>query len=258
VLAKGRAYDLVKAYEKEPHVEFANCKKDEDFRRFVLRWGPLRVSDDVLMTGLGREPIRYYQADSRMLRAMLGIMGACRGRKDLRAPLVEFFKAQINHFPLLDSSIRKTFSELVALEEISAVCRHELVRDPIKWATEASIAEIQKVLASCIERWCHAPSRWGLRVQETKTGLEIKPSFELHSLIDALRWMIFYDEWNHRPPTLCSECPRIFRPDTAHERKFCSPECAHRAANRAWRRKDLKERAIRRRKGGTNVTRKTR
>jgi hypothetical protein len=81
----------------------------------------------------------------------------------------------------------------------------------------------------------------------------------LHSLWDALRWMLFFDEWNDRPPMVCQECPKIFRPSSAHKMKYCSPECAHRATNRAWRRKDLSKKKVKREStGGTDVSRKTR
>ncbi len=257
-LAEGRAYDLVGAYAKEPHIKFMNCDKDVDFERFVSAWGPLLLFPETLERGWAVVQLRDYRARRDLLRAVTRIMSACKGLQDKRESLVEFFTAIVNM--VAPGLTREVMKEAVSLDLISEpLFSLQQKGDPLKWVESASAADIRKVLASCVEDWFRSPSRWGFRVQPQGKVFEIRPSFELNSLWDAMRWMLFFDEWNHRPPVLCAECPTIFRPTTAHERKFCSPECAHRAANRDWRRKDLhKERVNRKRKGDSNVTHKTR
>jgi hypothetical protein len=257
-LAKGRAYDLVEAYAKEPHIKFMNCDKDTDFEQFVREWGPLLLSLESLKRGWAVEQLRDYRAHSNFLRAVSRIMGACKGLQDERESLGEFLTAAVNMVAL--GPTREAMKKAVSLDLISEpLASLQQTGDPLKWANSASAGDIRKVLASCVEDWFRSPSRWGFRLQSRGRVFEIKPSFELKSLWDGLRWMLFFDEWNDHPPILCQECTTVFRPQTAHERKFCSPECAHRAANREWRRKDLHKQKLNRKwKGDTDVTRKTR
>jgi hypothetical protein len=256
-LARGRAYDLVAAYGDEPHVKLANCKDDADFREFVLRFGPLHLTEANVTNGFGVVPLRDYQAGSRFLRAIMRIMDACKKPQDPRAALAEFFAALTNNVP--PGPLQEDLKLDIALSVITPLCGSIKTGDPVEWAQGATASDIRKALASCVEDWFRFPNHWGFRVQPRGKVFEIRPSFALHSLWDGLRWMLFFDEWNHRPPVLCQECPTIFRPQTAHKKKFCSPECAHRAANRDWRRKDLRKQKVnRKQKGDNDVTHKTR
>lgn len=251
------AYDIVRAYQKEPHIEFLNCQSAEDFCRFLRRWGPLLVSPEQLDRGWATARLRSYEAVARFLRTMLKMMDACRRGKGERESLIEFIAAFVEYDD--DPELQCLLREDLTLYLGERGGGPPPNADPAEWAREAGAPEVRKALALLVETWFRAPNRWGLRVsQTTKGGVEIKPSFELYTLLDGLRWMIFYDEWNRRSPTLCAECPTIFRPSSMHEKIFCSPECAHRSANRRWRRKDLKGQTRRRRKGGANVTRKAR
>jgi hypothetical protein len=255
--ANARAYDLVGAYSKSPHIIFMNCDKDDDFQRFVSAWGPLLWFPEDLKRGWSLVPLRDYRARRDLLRAVTKIMSACKGFQDERESLGEFITAILNM--VSPGPTQELMKEAVSLDLIPSLPSLQQKGDPIKWAESASAADIRRVLASCVQDWFRSPSSWGFRVQARGKGFEIKPSFELHSLWDAMRWMLFFDEWNRRPPILCQECPKIFRPTTAHTMKFCSPTCAHRATNRVWRQKDLrKKRLDGKRKGGKSGTRKTR
>jgi hypothetical protein len=46
----------------------------------------------------------------------------------------------------------------------------------------------------------------------------------------ALTWMMWFDEWNTNPPTVCPACHKVFRPLSLHKMKYCSYPCAHRIA----------------------------
>jgi hypothetical protein len=251
-LAKGRAYDLVDAYTYAPHIEFANC---DDFQSFLLAWGPLLHTESKLDWRVVQ--VSQYQACKGFLRAMMRMISACKGLQDQRESLIDFLTAEVN---MVESgTTRNLLKQAISIDLVSDLSLPTQIIDPFEWARSASILEVRKALAVCVENWVRAPSRWGLRVDRHGRDLLIKPSFELFSLWDAMKWMLFFDEWNRRAPILCQECPRIFRSETAHERKFCTPECAHRAANRKWRRKDLsKHEANREIEGGLHGTRKTR
>jgi hypothetical protein len=252
--AEARTYDLVKAYAKTPHITFMNCDKDVEFVKFVSAWGPLLLFPEDLARGWALVPLRNYRARRDLLRAVTRIMSACKGFQDERESLKEFIAAILNMVP--PGPVREPLKKSVYFELISSLPSLQRKGDPIKWAESARTADIRRVLASCVQDWFRSPSRWGFRVQARGKVFEIRPSFELHSLWDGMRWMLFFDEWNLRPPIVCQECPTIFRPKTAHIMKFCSPDCAHRATNRVWRRKDLRKQRLER-KGGKHGTRKT-
>jgi hypothetical protein len=94
-----------------------------------------------------------------------------------------------------------------------------------------------------------------------------KPQVEAHwsvpTLQHALEWMVWYDVLNQHSLVFCRDCGEPFRAQSAHRRKYCTEECAHRVAARKWRRKDLKEKKKQRkrerhRRGAANGTRKAR
>jgi len=90
----GRAYDLVKAYSKTPHIRFLNCQTQEDFQTFVQDWGPLLLSDEEWKRGKAVVPLEYYRAYRRFFRAIKSMIDACRGVGDQRDSLIEYFVAQ--------------------------------------------------------------------------------------------------------------------------------------------------------------------
>ena len=113
--------------------------------------------------------------------------------------------------------------------------------DSAAWAASTDIASVRNALSLSVETHVQAPVGC-VRVERKRKGFEITPNFSIVSLWEALQWMIWLDEWNGWPPPACLECHRIFPQLTAHERKYCSQKCAHRATNREWRRKDLRQR----------------
>lgn len=254
-LAVSRAYDLVAAYSKAPHIKFLNCQTKEDFQTFVQDWGPLLLSDKEWKDRKANVALDSYRAYKSFFRAIKSMIDACRGVGDQRESLVEYFTAEAN----MAGPARKEVKALTYLNLISPLT-HRLDGDPVEWAQSADIAQLRRVLALCVEDHVRSPHGWGLRVNVRARDFEIMHSFELYSLWDALKWMLFYDEWYERRPILCPECPNIFAPRSGHNWKYCSPECAHRATNRKWRRQDLRQRKILKPKsdGGTYGPRKAR
>src|SRR6267154_2677960 len=238
-LALDRQYDLVEAYRKTPHIQFMNCKNVDDLQSFTRAWGPLYLvltpGNEDIRLGKAVRRLDECEAHRRWLRALKGLIEACRGRSDERGSLKEFLDAEADldrtsntHQPGKTSIFHSHLEQLFGY-----------AGDSVAWAASTDIDSVKRALSLSVETYVRAPIGC-LRVEETKRkGFEINPSFSLQTLWDALRWMIWLDEWNGWPPPACLECHRIFPRLTAHERKYCSPECAHRATNREWRRKDL-------------------
>ena len=253
-----RGYDLVEAYSKNPHIEFLNCESARDFQTFVRHWGPLLLFEEDWKRFKTAVELDHYRAYRSFLRSIKHMIDACKGHEDQRGSLVEYFTAEANM--VSKGPFREDIKALSYLDKISPLS-NELKGDPVEWTKSANIDAVRHVLASCVEDWVRSPHGWGLRVEERGKRFEIKPSFELYSLWDALRWMLWFDEWNQWSPLSCLECHKIFRPSTAHKVKYCTHACAHRATNREWRRRDLRKRKKRREleaKGGTDGARKTR
>jgi hypothetical protein len=238
-----RQYDLVDAYRKDPHVQFMNCEKVDDLVNFTRAWGPLHLvlAPSDITRGRAVRRLDECQAHQKWLRAARRLIDVCRGRGDWRVSLVEFLSAESEidrtsnvynpgRAPFLHQALQLEFQFQV---------------DPTTWTASADIGSVQRAAIFCVEVMVKGP-RGGLRVEREGRGFEVTPSFELPTLWDALTWMLWYDEWNQRPPRACLECRRIFRPPTAHDRKYCSYECAHRVTNRKWRRKDLRKKRAKR------------
>jgi hypothetical protein len=244
----GQHYDLVEAYSRAPHIEFLNCESPDQFKEFVTRWGPLLISDEQWANRRAIAQIDDYRNYRNLFLAISGLADACRGRKDRRESLVDYFRAEAGM--LRAGHGREELQELSYLDRIDPSTANSAgKRDPIEWVRSASDAEVLRVLIGLFEDWVRPPNPWGLRVYPRRRRLEIKPCFELYSLWDGLRWMLWFDEWNRFPPTTCPECRKVFRPSSHHKQKFCSWPCAHRATNRKWRRKDLRSKKRRPRKG---------
>jgi hypothetical protein len=77
---------------------------------------------------------------------------------------------------------------------------------------------------------------------------EIGWGYGITSLEDAIEWMLWHDLAGRRPLTFCHECRGAFIPESAHQRKYCSPECGHRVAARNWWRQAKKQVAKRRKR----------
>jgi hypothetical protein len=260
-LAKDRQYDLVGAYPKGPHIQFLNCETDDDLQSFVRAWGPLYLvhtpGDEEIRLGKAVRKLDECQAHRRWLRAVKRMIDACKGLEDERSSLVEYLAAEVDmeRTDATHQPDKAPFFYEVLRHRFHYVC------DSVAWAASTDIGSVKKALAYSVEMNVSAPSGYGLKVDERPKGFEIRPHFSLGTLWDALRWMLWFDEWNRWPPLPCLECHRIFRPSTAHKMKYCTHECAHRATNREWRRKDLRQRKKTLKAeadGGTNGPRKAR
>lgn len=260
-LTQDRQYDLVEAYRKTPHIQFMNCKSDDDLKSFTRAWGPLYLvlthgSED-LRLGKAVRRLDECQAHRRWLRALKGLIEACRGRNDERGSLKEFLGAEAD----LDRTSNTYQPAKIPVFHTLLQHLFRYTGDSGAWAASTDIDSVRRALSLSVETYVRAPIGC-LRVGgKRRKGFEINPTFSLPTLWDALQWMIWLDEWNGWPPPACLECHRIFPRLNAHERKYCSPECAHRTTNREWRRKDLlrrKQTPKTKADGGTRGPRKAR
>ncbi len=255
-LALDRQYDLVDAYSKDPHIQFLNSQSTEDLRSFTRAWGPLYLVNtpgaEEIKLGTAVRRADESHAHRRWLHAVKGMIDACKGLQDERIALVEFLAAELD----MDRT-SNTYQRGKAPFFHEVFQRRFLFEgNPATWAASTGIGSVQRALVFSVETSVLGPPG-SLKVEQKGKRFEIRPRFALGTLWDALKWMLWYDEWGPRPPLVCLECHKIFRPLSAHEMKYCTHQCAHRASNREWRRRDLRKQKLNRKRGrnGTNETR---
>jgi hypothetical protein len=231
-----QTYDLEKAYPKDPHVQFLNCRTDDDLLRFTRGWGPLYLrttggSDDEWQTGRVQRPLKEYRAALRRFRAVKGILEAAKANGDERESLAEFLAADEEEFKL--SAIYKPGEP--PNHQFSLKLSLQIAGSIFDWIRTAPIAAIRQALKYCVEAEVTMPWTGGVRVVPHKGRTKVVPSYRLFTLQDALAWMIWFDEWNTNPPTVCPACHKVFRPPSLHKMKYCSYPCAHRIAMQKYR-----------------------
>jgi hypothetical protein len=244
ILNLDRQYDLIDSYQKDPHVQFLNCKSVDDLVVFMRAWGPLYLVESPSERKCGTAVRRVDEclAQLRWLRAVHQMIQACKGRADWRSSLLEYWTAE--------SEIHRTSNiyrpgDIISPEQSVLQQGLQITGNMVDWIASTDIGSVQRAVARCVEVNVKAPMGW-LKVAKRGRAFELTPSFELRTLWDALKWMLWFDEWNRWPPHVCPECRQVFRPATAHVTKYCSHGCAHRVTNRAWRRKDLRRKKRRR------------
>lgn len=223
-----RQYDLVRVYRYRPHIAFLNLKTDDDLVRFVLWWGPL------WLYGPSGEPEggkQRYWAFHRKLKALVNLIQAFKSRDTVarRATIQEYADAQ-NDDP-------RKLREFVYSSKAG---------DDRRWILRASPRELRAVAEFCIATCFTVTSCLVCTWRDDRA--EIGWAYAITSLEKAIEWMLWHDLAGRRPLTFCHECRSAFIPDSAHQRKYCSPECGHRVAARNWWRQAQKQVAERRKR----------
>ena len=112
-----------------------------------------------------------------------------------------------------------------------------------EWIKQAPLPEIRSAIQFVLETYpIVIPLR--LKVARHKKGFILQARWLLDNLETALRWMVWYDAFRTDPVLCCEECRKFFKPESAHKRKYCSPDCGRRVAARNWRRKDLAKKRL--------------
>jgi hypothetical protein len=278
-----RVYDLLDApfqvpgeggHLRRPHVEFLNLRTENELLGFVKRWGPLAVSDDEVAEGHASQPIDGFWRYRYRLETLVNLLAAVHQGRNERSALAEFLQQRREQLVLLVNfhARRKNWKN----PRYSAFFRwledfaHAFWQIPelAQWAAnqpsfqagsprgevvgllaDVPLPYIRELVTLCV---AHAvpPLIGVLELRRMRGKGETYPRFRADDLAEAMQCMIVIDEWSHHPVQLCAYCDRVFRPETNHERQYCSGKCARRVSSREYKRKmraqEKKDRDIRR------------
>jgi hypothetical protein len=102
------------------------------------------------------------------------------------------------------------------------------------WVSNANKQQIRKVAKYILESIPPVPFPPSFRC----VGDRVELHWRLLSLEDAMMWMVWQDTSQRYPVQFCEECRKVFRPRSAHRRKYCDSEtCGHRVAAREYKRR---------------------
>lgn len=246
ILATDRTYDLISAYERDPHLQFIGCVTNEQLLAFVRSWGPLTLSWDDSRRGACSAPLGLYRAFQEWLKAVVGLLSALKSMDRERESLQAFIQAEVAWQQSLKQSA-ETDLLIVGLK-----LQHNIEGDLLAWLGNAPVPDVRSAIAFVVQT-VPLGATSSLQCTRRSGKSSVRARWNISSLQEALSWMVWYDEFTENPLICCQACRRIFRPETAHARKYCCYECAHRVAAREWQRKQGKLK-----KGEKYVTRKTR
>ena len=239
-LAHDSSYDLAGSYPKDPHVQFLNCRTDDDIVRFVRAWGPHYLqkggADDELQKGVVVRPMARYRADLRRFKGVKGILEAAKGNRDEREAVYEFFAAdeEATEFNPIHTPGEPPYLQF------SVKLWQRVEGNVFDWIRTGPISQVRAVLKFSVESEVSSSWSGGVRVVPHKGRTKVVPCYRLSSLEEALSWMVWFDEWNASPPTACPACHTVFRPPSQHKKKYCSYNCAHRIAMQKYRERKQK------------------
>ncbi len=233
-LATEPTYVLTEAYENDLHIRFANAQTDHDLIAFVRAWGPLCVSEEQARSGSASLPLSYCRAFQRWLRALLDLLAAFKCAVGEREALLEFIEAEY------ESERNSPFPPIEPMP--LAVLRHSfgINGNIADWAKEVNLLGVRSATDFLVPFASVGPKGAHLVCRRQRGKRQVDASWMVFNLEDALRWMVWYDEFTQHPILCCQECRKVFRGETAHARKYCTHECGHRATARNWQRNKRK------------------
>ncbi len=243
-LSQTGRYALLEAYQKAPHRQLIAAFDDEKLRTFVRAWGPLRAKLDAWN---GSDPIDSYRSERDRLAAIVKLLASVAEPERQREALLE----------LVRLSERDSVFEII-LEGLRLIFPipgdYPLGFDPNiqSWLEGATQKDIQKATEHLV---CNLPMKsYGGTFTIVKDGRRnmVRASLGIAVLGEALDWMVWQDVFQNHPFQFCGECMKLIQPETRHEKKFCSPACAHRKTAREWQQR---KRNNRRKSNGTQKAR---
>jgi hypothetical protein len=232
-----RAYRFMDAYSDEPHIKFLDLKSQDKLAAFVQKWGPLRIPDTSPKTTSWMQTDWYWNFQ-RELKATANLLRAFCARDGEKEALAEFLGVKKQHPGPTTEEL------LLAMSVPNDRCLQDAAKsdDPdkllIEWNGKADTRSRHQAIAGLVEKTFSMTARMSGDWQSRPPRIEVV--WELNDLEAALTWMVFQDAVTERFPQVCPECQSVFRSTTRHERKFCSYECAHRAAARGYWRRNLR------------------
>ena len=232
LLEPNKTYDLAEAYEDYLHIRFANADSDEELIDFIRAWGPLYLPNMAKpKDGVVSLPLRHCRAYQRQIKALLGALTAFKWGKGEREALEEFIQAveASDRDDLMTHSLANLFG---------------IQGSVLDWARSANLRDVRAATDFIVRVTVGSSLALKLTCQRKGNRRQVEAGWNFFALEDALRWMVWYDEFTHHPVICCQECRKVFRGETARVRKYCSVECGHRAtAREAMRNKRAAERA---------------
>jgi hypothetical protein len=216
-LERNRTYVLTEAYENDLHIRFANANTDDDLIAFVRGWGPLYIPNgQIPPNGVVSVPLDHCRTYQRQIKALLGALTAFKWAQGEREALSELVKAEC--------AILQPYS----LDEIFPSLG---ITSP-DWLKDASLPQVRAATNRLVRSVTGASFALDLNCKRTGTRRLVEAGWTFLNLEEALRWMIWYDEFTKHPVVCCPECRRVFRGETKRVRKYCSEKCGHKATAR--------------------------
>lgn len=229
-----QSYGLVEAYKYDPHIRFANAKTEQDLIAFIRAWGPPFVNPET--SGMMFLSLGACRAVQQWFRAIFDLLAAFRRAEGEREALLEFVEAEY-------ATVRSFPVEVVESNSLLALRNEFHVTGSIpEWIEGANLRSIRVATDHVIEKLPVGPLGAHLVCRRDRNHRHIEAGWNIPDLQNALHWMVWYDEFTQHPIICCKECRKVFRSETAHTRKYCSPDCAHRATGRAWQKRRAAER----------------
>lgn len=249
-LSQTSRYSFYEAYERTPHRQLIEARDDAALQNFVKAWGPLYFSYPWESEWGDSQPIEIYRNERDQLQATAQLIASVEEREMQRPALMQFLE-----------TLHKTSLDEIALFSVRQILQipgdmqsgfDQSFRDWLEGATSNQIETATfAVVNSGILLWAPLTSPRFL-VERVGRRNVLRAELGLTSLFDALNWMIWQDVVQKHPWQFCAECRKVFQPDTRHEKKFCSDECAHRKTAREWQQRKRKDE---RKRNGTQKTR---
>jgi hypothetical protein len=222
---------FTEAYRYDLHIQFANARTDQELIGFLRAWGPLWLSDAQKEESMASYPISRVRAFQRWLKAVMGLLAAFKSAHDERIALREFLEAERE---------KEDNSPAPAAEPISWMIlksRFEIAAAVPDWVSALPLEELRIATDLILRLVVLLPITGEFVFRRRHNRGEIEARWAISDLEEALSWMVWYDEFTRHPLICCQECRKVFRGTTAHARKYCSQECAHRATAREWQRR---------------------
>jgi hypothetical protein len=244
-LSPSGRYSFFEAYAKTPHRQLLDARSDIALRAFVKAWGPLRVGLDAWT---GSDRIERYRIERDSLTATVKVLASAKDRGMQRSALSELL--EIRRKQSLDKVLIFHLCQSLGIPNNGVSGFDENFRQWLEsatsqWIETATFAAVQMLGGSPLVSPRFFVERSGRRSV-------LKAELALKSLSDALSWMVWQDIFQDHPYQFCAECRVLFQPDSRREKKYCSPECAHRKTAREWQQR---KRKTERRTNGTHKTR---
>jgi hypothetical protein len=167
------------------------------------------------------------------LKGIVGLLNAFKNRDYERESLRAFLQSEIARLQSLGlpAGTAPLFRGLKLLPNTEG--------DVLSWLDSRSLPDLRSAIAFVLQIVPLGATGFLQCTHRSRKPI-VRARWSIPSLEEALGWMVWYDEFTRNPLVCCHACRKIFRPETAHTRKYCSYECAHRVAAREWQRKQRK------------------